>query len=115
LTVHDCVKACNYVQLPLIYINAVDHADGQYLYKVTLLMGATPSSGEIRTPTKIPVGSTCIWDQGTRLMPMHDFIAHRYCTICALEHVFFAERITSERTYLHSYIGNHRLVVPRAQ
>jgi hypothetical protein len=111
MTVHDCIKACGFVQLPLVHIHAVNNVDDQYEYQATLLMGVSPSATRIQTSAKVPVGAACVWDNGSRLMPLHNFIAYRYCPKCNSEHLFFAERMTSDRLYFHSYIGNHRLEV----
>jgi hypothetical protein len=116
LILHDSVRNCKHVQIPLVYIHAVDHVREQYSYKTTILMGAvaTRSPESIETPVKLRVGSACVWDHGVHLLPLQEFVIYSYCTTCALEHVFFAERITKERVFYHSYFGSHRLVVERA-
>jgi hypothetical protein len=115
LNVHDCVRACMYLRLPLIHIHAIAHVGSQYSYKATILMGATPigSPDLILSPVRAPVGSMCAWDSGARLLPLHDFVTYRYCKTCMLEHVFFADRITADRLSFHSYVGSHRLEVDR--
>jgi hypothetical protein len=115
LIVQDCINACKHLHLPLISIHAVDHQNEQYAYKVTLLMGAAAKSlsEPIVSTTKRPVGATCLWDHAAQLLLLRDFVSHRYCTICASEHVFFADRITAEKIYLHSYFGNHRIEAER--
>jgi hypothetical protein len=115
LIIHDCLRACKHVQLPLLHVHAVDHVNEQYGYKTTLLMGGAPvrASEPIVTPVKAPVGSTCLWDYGTRMLPVTEFVSYRYCETCQVEHVFFAERITQDKIYYHSYFGNHRMTVDR--
>jgi hypothetical protein len=117
LIIHDCLRACKHVQLPLLHVHAVDHMNDQYAYKTTLLMGGAPISSPepIVTSTKVRMGSTCLWDHGARLLSMHGFVTYRYCTTCALEHVFFAERMTEDKISYHSYFGNHRMVIERTE
>jgi hypothetical protein len=117
LIVHDCVRACKHVQLQLLHIHAVDHLKAQYGYKTTLLMGgaATRVEEPIITSMKVQVGSTCLWDQSACLLPLNEFVTYRYCPTCTLEHIFFAERITSDRISYHSYFGNHRMTVDRTE
>jgi hypothetical protein len=114
LIIHDCVRACKYVQLPLLHIHAVDHVKEQYGYKTTLLMGGAPIQvpEPVVTPVRAFVGSTCLWD-GARILPLNEFVSYRYCDTCRLEHVFFADRITPEKVYYHSYFGSHRMTVDR--
>jgi hypothetical protein len=113
--IQDCVTASSHVQLPLLHVHAVDHDKGQYAYKVTLLMGGAASrmAEPIVTTEKVRTGSTCLWDRGLRLFPLREFVMYRYCEICTTEHVFFAEQITEDRVFLHSYLGNHRIVLLR--
>jgi hypothetical protein len=115
LILHDSMRNCKHLQIPLLYVHAVDHIHEQYSYKTTSLMGpsATRSPESIETQVKMRVGSTCLWDHAANLLPLHEFVVYSYCTTCALEHVFFAERITKEEVFYHSYFGNHRLVVQR--
>ncbi len=115
--IQDCVIASAFIQLPLVHVHSIDHRDGQYSYKVTLLMGsaATRMAEPIVTTEKVQTGSTCLWDRGLRLFPLREFVMYRYCSQCATEHVFFAEQITEDNVYLHSYIGNHRIVLSRAE
>jgi hypothetical protein len=78
--------------------------------------GAAVDVGEpIVTTVQVQVGSVCVWDHGTRLLPLHGFVTYRYCPTCSLEHVFFAERMTEESIEYHSYFGNHRVVVGRSK
>jgi|GEM_PF-5801735 len=114
LTVHDCIKACKFIELPLVSIHAVDNVDAQHEYRAAMLLGITPESILLRSPTRVSVGDTCVWDHGSRLLPLIDLVSFRYCPVCSLEHVFFAEQITADRIYFHSYTGNHRFDVPRA-
>jgi len=117
MSVHDCVRASTHVRLPLVYLHAVDHREGRYAYKVTLLMGVSPAtlSEPIHTSIRVPVRSTCLWDRGAFLLPLNDFLVHQYCRTCYMEHSFFSERITAEQVAFHSYIGNHRQTVDRAR
>lgn len=117
LIIQDCVAASMYIQLPLVHVHAVDHYNGQYSYRVTLLMGAAARllAEPILTTEKVRVGSTCLWDRGLRLFPLREFLMYRYCSVCTTEHVFFAERITDDSIFLHSYIGNHRITISRTE
>ena len=117
LTVHDCVGECKHVNLPLVHVHAVDHERGRYSYKATLLMGGAPvrMPEPIVTAAKVRVGSTCLWDGKARLLVLDDFVAYKYCRICGLEHVFFAERITNKKVSFHSYFGNHRIEEERTR
>jgi hypothetical protein len=117
LIIQDCVTASTYIQLPLVHVHAVDHHNGQYSYKVTLLMGGAASrmAEPILTMEKVRAGSTCLWDRGLRLFPLREFLMYRYCNICTTEHIFFAEQITDDSIFLHSYIGNHRIVISRTE
>ncbi len=72
LIIQDCVAASSFIQLPLLHVHAVDHHNGQYSYKVTLLMGAAARrmAEPIVTTEKVRTGSTCLWDRGLRLFPI---------------------------------------------
>jgi hypothetical protein len=115
LIIHDCLRACKYVQLPLVHVHAIDHVKDQYGYKTTLLMGgsAIQAAEPIVTSVKASVGATCLWDHGVQILALDQFVSYRYCDTCRLEHVFFADRITSEKISYHSYFGNHRTTVDR--
>jgi hypothetical protein len=60
LIVHDCVRACKHLQLPVVHIHAVDHLRAQYGYKTTLLMGGAatgvpePIRGQEGRPDRWP-------------------------------------------------------------
>ena len=113
LVIQDCVRACKHAQLSLLHIGGIDHKKGQYAYRATLLMGASPIGMHepVISPSKVPVGATCLWDGGINLLPVDDFVTYRYCLACASEHMFFVERISEGKSYLHSYVGNHRMVI----
>lgn len=115
LTIQDCVRDCRHLQLPLLQVHAVDILGGHYAYQTTLLMGGSPARAPepVVTPVRMRPGSTCVWDRGIRVLPVQDFVTYRYCGVCGLEHVFFAERRTDKKVSYHSYTGNHRIVVER--
>jgi len=116
LIVQDCVRGCLFLELPLLHIHSMDHAKDDYSYAVTMLMGASPTTARsgIVTSAKVKVGSTCVWDRDKILLNLFGLVSYRYCPTCSIEHVFFADHITSGATELHSYLGNHRMTISQA-
>jgi hypothetical protein len=116
LIIQDTIRACTFLQLPLVHVHAVDHTEERYSYRVTILMGATTTrfAETIETTIKVKTGSTCLWDRGVHLLPLTQFVSFQYCETCRLEHVFLAEQITLEDIRYHAYLGNHRSIVRRA-
>lgn len=113
--IEDFVLSSVLLSTTLIYIHGIDHYHDQYSYTITQLMGPVPiqAADPIISPIKVRMHSTCLWDRGSSLLPLDDFVVYRFCGQCKSEHIFFADCITSDKIQLQSYPGSHKVIEAR--
>jgi len=107
---HDALRDLTFLRFPMVCIEDIDVAGECTRYAVRVLMNPYPI-GRIEgvlSGSRVRKGETCIWDRAQGLLSLGGLVIYQTCPECQLEHTFFLEQATSDRTRYSSYAGNHR-------
>lgn len=113
-TLHDSLAAFKFLRFPMVRIEDVDVVGKHLRYGIRVLMGPSPIGRieHIVSPVRVPKGETCVWDGNETLISLGEVVSFRLCDECGLEHTFFLDQATPEKTKYYSYMGSHRIEAP---